>query len=198
MGFRRLKSLFDKVEWKGVVFKGTDVMLVNGSAHYGQIVKVGNQYSKTEYTHLYPDNSLMSTIYEATIPLSRREIIRLRHHFTQRIWMLDGVFECIDWQVLNKEPEPKKGKLLPPFMCYNCMLEGNKYIPKQIKIDGNGQCRCCGNKQTNFHATCRGWPIDLRHKGFVFTVISSGRNWEMNKEYYRRNFDMSIYSDYTG
>lgn len=30
MSFRRLKSLFDKVEWGGITFKGTDVLLVNG------------------------------------------------------------------------------------------------------------------------------------------------------------------------
>lgn len=197
MSFRRLRSLFDKVEWGGVTFKGTDILLINGSSHYGQIVKVGNQYAKTEYTHVYPDHILMAVIWEATEPIPRKELIKLRHHFTRRIWMLDGVFECINWQILNKEPQPGKPKLLPPEMCYRCLLEGNKYIPKQLKSSGFGICRCCCTMK-NLYETRIGWPCDLRHRGFGFTVIGSGRNYTNNIGYYNANFDMSIYSDYTG
>ena len=78
------------------------------------------------------------------------------------------------------------------------MSEGNKYIPKQLKKYGVGLCRCCGNGSIELHYTRQGWPIDLRHKGFGFTVITTGQNWERNKEYYKHHFDMSIYQDYKG
>jgi hypothetical protein len=198
MSFRRLKLPFYEVNWGGVIFKGTDIILIGSSAHYGQLVKVGNQYTKTEYTHVYPDSNLTARIYEATEPLPLRTIRELRHHFTRRIWMLDGVFECIEWQILNKGPQPKKPKLLPPVMCYVCMSEGNKFIPKQLSKYGMGLCRCCRNESVTLHYTRLGWPIDLRHKGFGFTVITTGQNWEMNTEYYKRHFDMSIYADYKG
>lgn len=197
MRFRRLKSVFATVEWGGVTFKGIDILLVNGFAHYGQIVKVGNQYRKTEYTHVYPDRDLMRHIMEVTEPVSRKELIRLRHHFTRRIWMLDGVFECINWQVLNKEAEPHKPKLLPPEICYGCMLEGNKYIPKQLKSAGLGMCRSCFTVK-QLYPTRVGWPIDLRHKGFGFTIIGRGINYTNNIKYYASNFDMSIYANYKG
>lgn len=197
MCFRRLKSPFNEKVWGNVTFKGTDIILVGGMSH-DWIVKVGNQYTKTEYTHVYPNSDLFKEILAATNELSLKEIRKLRHHMTPRIWMCDGVFECIEWKILNKEPEPKKSKLLPPEICYACMLEGNIYIPKQLKIDGKGKCRCCGNDNINLHLTRRGWPVDLRHKGFGFTVIATGRNWAINKDYYRLHFDMSIYCDYDG
>lgn len=197
MSFRRLKSMFSPVRWEGVSILGTDVLLINGAAHWGQVVKVGNRYRKTEYTHLFPTPELLRHIVEVTEPLTRKEIIRLRHHFTRRIWMLDGVFECIDWQKLRHEPEPSKPKLLPPEMCYRCLLEGNKYIPKQLKSSGFGICRCCFTMK-NLYPTRLGWPCDLRHKGFGFTVISRGINYTNNIKYYNANFDMSIYADYKG
>src|SRR6266536_4832721 len=187
MSFRRLKMPFDEYNWSGAIVKGTDIILISSSSHYGQLVKVGNRYSKTEYTHVYPDGRMLDEIYSVTEELSLREIRKLRHHFTKRIWMLDGVFDCIEWQLLNKEPQPKKNKLLPPVMCYACMLEGNKYIPKPLSRYGMGLCRCCDNESVTLHYTRLGWPIDLRHRGFGFTVITTGQNWEMNKEYYKRN-----------
>lgn len=198
MSFRRLKLPFDEYNWGGTIFNGTDVILVNSSAHYGQLVKVGNRFSKTEYTHVYPNPQMINEIYTVTEELTVFEIRKLRHHFTKRIWMMDGVFECIRWQTLNKEPQLKKAKLLPPVMCYNCMHEGNKFIPNQLKRYGMGLCRCCGNESAMLHHTRLGWPIDLRHKGFGFTMIGTGINWEINTEYYKRHFDMSIYKDYTG
>jgi len=189
--------MFSPVRWEGVSILGTDVLLINGASHWGQIVKVGNQYRKTEYTHLFPTPDLLRHIVEITEPLTRKEIIKLRHHFTRRIWMLDGVFECINWQVLNKEPIPEKPKLLPPEMCYRCLLEGNKYIPKQLKSTGFGMCRCCTTMK-NLYRTRLGWPCDLRDKGFGFTVISEGENYQLNKKYYAANFNMSIYHDYKG
>src|SRR5258707_14737163 len=112
MSFRRLRSPLAVVEWGGVTFKGIDVLLISGMAHYGQIVKVGSRFSKTEYTHVCPDTPLINHIFEVTEPISRRQLIKLRHHFTRRIWMLDGVFECINWPELQKEERPLKGKLL--------------------------------------------------------------------------------------
>jgi len=197
MKFRRLK-LFTQAKWGGILFKWPEVLLVDGHSHYGQIVKVGDQYRKTEYTHVRVDADLKKEIYEATEPLTLREIRKLRHHFTRRIWIRDGVFECINWQVLNKQPEPKHPKLLPPDICYDCMLEGDKYIPKQLKSNKIGLCRCCGETNIKLYPIRLGWPLDLRHKGFGFTVIGSGINWELNKERYKREFDMSIYSDYKG
>lgn len=198
MSFRIFKLTFHEEKWGGVVFKSTDVLLINGSAHYGQIIKVGDNYSKTEYTHVYPNTDLLKHIYEVTIPIPRKQLIKLRHHFTRRIWMLDGVFECINWQELNKEPLPPKCKLLPPEMCYSCLLEGNKYIPKQLGKGKWGTCRCCGNLKTKLFRTRLGWPCDLRHKGFGFTIIGEGVNYINNIQYYNSHFDMSIFKDYTG
>jgi hypothetical protein len=171
--------------------------LVNGSAHWGQLVKVGSRFSKTEYTHVYPNGPLLKHILDVTELVPRKELIKLRHHFTRRIWILDGVFECINWPDLQYEKEPKTPKLLPPEMCYRCLLEGNKYIPKQLSSTGFGICRCCDTMK-NLYETRVGWPCDLRHKGFGFTVICQGRNFTQNKQYYEKNFDMSIYTDYTG
>lgn len=197
MSFRRLRSPFAKVEWGGVTFKGTDILLINGLSHYGQIVKIGNRYAKTEYTHVYPDPVLVGVIWEATEPISRKEFINLRHHFTRRIWMNDGVFECINWKELREEQQPPKPKLLPTEICYHCLYEGNKYIPKQLKNSGFGICRCCCTMK-NLYSTRLGWPLDLRHKGFGFTIIGSGINFTNNKEYYETHFDMSIYDGYIG
>ncbi|SRR5260221_3350822 len=198
MSFRRLRNPFAIIEWGGVTFKGTDILLINGLSHYGQIVKMGSRYSKTEYTHVYPDHILVALIWEATEPITRGELIKLRHHFTRRIWMLDGVFECINWSELRNEKAPQRPKLLPQKMCYNCLLEGNKYIPKQLKQDSKGHCRVCGNLHTILYSTVLGWPCDLRHKGFGFTVIGRGCNYINNIGYYNLHFDMSIYSDYKG
>src|SRR5260221_12038357 len=85
MSFRRLRNPFAIIEWGGVTFKGTDILLINGLSHYGQIVKMGSRYSKTEYTHVYPDHILVALIWEATEPITRGELIKLRHHFTRRI-----------------------------------------------------------------------------------------------------------------
>lgn len=197
MGFRRLRSPFAKVEWGGVTFNGTDILLINGLSHYGQIVKVGSRFTKTEYTHVYPDHVLVGVIWEATEPISRREIIKLRHHLTRRIWVNDGVFECINWPELRKEERPLKEKLLPPEMCYRCLLEGNKYIPKQLKSSSFGICRCCCTMK-NLVPTRLGWPCDLRHKGFGWTIIGQDRNFTNNIGYYKLHFDMSIYNDYNG
>ncbi len=199
MSFRRLKILSENVVFGGITFKWTDVLLVDGNSHPGQIVKVGNPISPTKYmTHYVDFRKELPNIYEITEPISIQEIRSLRHHMTRRIWMLDGVFECINWQELNKEPQPTKSKLLPAVICYDCMAEGNKYIPKQLKTHSVGLCRCCGNDNAKLHLTRLGWPIDLRHKGFGFTVIGTGRNYTMNKEYYKIHHDMSIYSDYQG
>ncbi len=167
MSFRRLRSPLAVVEWGGVTFKGIDVLLISGMAHYAQIVKVGSRFSKTEYTHVCPDTPLMK------------------------------VFECINWPELQKEERPVKEKLLPPEICYRCLLEGNKYIPRQLKNSGFGICRCC-NTMKNLVPTRLGWPCDLRHKGFGFTVISRGNNFTINKKYYESHFDMSIYNDFVG
>ena len=189
--------MFCHVTWGGIQFKGTDVLLVQGMAHY-EIVKVGNHYSKTQYTHLYPSSELLKEIYAATEELSRKEIIKLRHHMTRRIWINDGVFECINWQNLQSETQPHWQKLLPPEMCFDCLKEGNKYIPLQLKTHKIGVCRCCGRENINLHRTRLGWPCDLRHKGFGFTCIMEGINYKMNAERYKRQFDMSIYADYNG
>lgn len=198
MSFLRLKNIFGEVTWGGITFRGTDIILVNSSAHYGQLVKVGTQYTKTEYTHVYYDHKLLNEIYDSCVQLSVAKIRRIRHHMTRRIWMLDGVFECIEWHILRNLPDPKKSKLLPPEVCFWCMKEGNKYVPKQVPTNGPGLCRCCGKERSNLYDIRYGWPLDLRHKGFGFTVIPSGNNFTRNKEYYKNYYDMSIYEDYNG
>lgn len=197
MSFMRLK-FGSELHISDRILKFPDVLLVNSIAHYGMVVKVADAYSKTEYIHCQLDAERINLINDLTHPLSLQEIRRLRHHLTRRIWMLEGVFDCVNWQVLRKVPLPQKQKLLPAAMCYSCMSEGNKYIPKQLKMCGVGLCRCCGNPSTMLHPTRLAWPVDLRHKGFGFTVIGTGRNYTMNAEYYKHHFDMSIYNDYQG
>lgn len=197
MGFRKLNNLFSQVTWGGLTFNGTDVILVQGSSHFG-LVKIASPYKKTEYSQIFPRKELLEEIYSQTTELSLKEIRRLRHHMTRRIWMLDGVFDCIEWQKLNKEDRPQKPKLLPPTICYDCMYEGNKYIPQQLKTIKTGLCRCCGRDNIKLTSMRFGWPVDLRHKGFGFTVIGTGRNYTNNIAYYKKHHDMDIYADYDG
>lgn len=197
MRFRRLSNVLGEVVWGGVTFKGIDVILVQGSAHCG-LVKVGNSYTATEYTHVYPSPELLKEIYASTVELSLREIRRLRHHMTNRIWMLDGVFECIEWQKMRNKLEKHGCKLLPAVICQTCLREGNKFVSKSFKTIKKGKCRCCGQEDIPLTETRYGWPLDLRHRGFGFTVIGTGINYTNNVAYYNHHYDMSIYKDYTG
>lgn len=193
---------FFKVINEFSIFTAGQIILVNGSSHYGRIVILATPKNKTIYTNIRIDYNLVK---QNCIHLTRNDVLKIRHHLTWRIWINDASRICnnvgaqgFSFDVLNeKDIDGGKPKLLPYLMCYDCLKEGNKYIPHNIKSVQKSLCRCC-MQDKKLHYTQYGYPLNLKSKGFGFTIIGSGENYFNNISYYNRHFDMSIYKDFKG
>lgn len=182
MGLYRVIKDFD-----GLV-SGDNILI--GSAHFF-VVRLGNASQPTIYRRdLHRDLHLWRNRHELR-PLTYDEVVQILPHITWRIWVSDVVHVVIKRhggsfdEAIRKNLRGEKPRLLPKMMCYECMKEGNLFLPHRPSARGIGICKVCC-KEKPLHFTQYAWPLDLSKHGFGLTV--GPYNMPANKSYYENNF----------
>lgn len=173
-------------------FEMGDTIIIRGSAHYC-VVKVGDPRRKTIYRWdlqaLNDYRVAQQAIKDDWIrPATEREVKKLLPHFTWRIFRSD-VSNELNGHSANKEwafdkriestLNGKKPRLLPAYLCWDCLKEGNPFLPHRIKKHMDGVCHCCGTTKP-LHSIHYAWALDLSKYGFDRQVAMGPFNFQMN------------------
>lgn len=188
-------------------FQGFNVgdIIADCYAHFC-LVKVGDAKNKTIYRHdlylwKYSEwHKFKNT--DAVRELTKQEIIKLLPHMTWRIWHSEGAQlntvgqQGFSFDVLNepKKVGSNKPRLLPRLMCYDCMKEGNKYMPKKPSTEMVGKCIVC-EQEKQLHYTQYAYPLDLRSKGFGFSIMMDRKNFLNNIYHFKKDYQVEEWWD---
>lgn len=178
-------------------FKSGDSIMTISYCHYC-VVKLADAKDKIIYRwdlslHDKWSHKIMEQLRQDGFirDLTKNELIKLTHHMTWRIWRnigsrLNNTGQQGLWfDIINeKKFDDKKPRLLPPKMCYDCMKEGNRYLPKKPYTVEIGVCHVC-EKEKQLCYTYYATPLNLTKYGFGFNVAIG---MESNRKYYEKKY----------
>lgn len=185
-------------------FNVGDVIMDCSFCHWC-LVKVADAKNKTIYRHdlyKFKDSEWLQVCKSDMVrPLKKCEVIKLLPHMTWRIWHNVGSSvnsvgqQGFSFDVLNEvKIKDSKPRLLPEYMCFDCMKEGNKYMPKKPAIEKVGKCIVCENIKP-LHYTQYAYPLDLRSKGFGFSIMMGRSNFLRNIPYMKKHYKIEEWWD---